>query len=102
MSIIHSKKINDVVVASFDQSISKFNALITEETKQALTGLFEKSGTKLVLDLTGIKYVDSSGFGVRHETPWTENSTESSHFTHHVGSCNQNVKVKPSLLDFLN
>jgi len=64
MSIIHSKKINDVVVASFDQSISKFNALITEETKQALTGLFEKSGTKLVLDLTGIKYVDSSGFGV--------------------------------------
>lgn len=64
MNIIHSKKINDVVVASFDKSISKFNALITEETKQDLTRLFEKSGTKLVLDLTGIKYVDSSGFGV--------------------------------------
>ncbi len=64
MNIIHSKKTKDVIVASFDKSISKFNALITEETKQALTSLFDKPGTKLVLDLTGIKYVDSSGFGV--------------------------------------
>ncbi|RLD30563.1 MAG: hypothetical protein DRI73_10175 [Bacteroidetes bacterium] len=64
MNIIHSKKINNVVVASFDESITKFNALITEETKKALTSLFEKPGTQLILDLKGIKYVDSSGFGV--------------------------------------
>lgn len=64
MNIIHSKKINDVIVASFDKSITKFNALITEETKKALTSLFEKPGTQLILDLKGIKYVDSSGFGV--------------------------------------
>ena len=64
MNIIHSKKINDVIVASFDESITKFNTLITEETKKALNDLFEQPGTQLIMDLKGIKYIDSSGFGV--------------------------------------
>ena len=64
MNIIHSKKINDVTVATFDESITKFNAMITEETKIALTDLFAQPGTQVILDLNGIKYIDSSGFGV--------------------------------------
>ena len=64
MSIIHSEKIIDVVVASFDKSIKKFNALITEDSKKELNGMFDKPNTKLILNLEGIKYVDSSGFGV--------------------------------------
>ena len=64
MNIIHSKKINDVIVASFDESITKFNTLITEETKKALNDLLEQPGSQLIMDLKGIKYIDSSGFGV--------------------------------------
>ena len=61
---MHSEKLDDVVVASFDENISKFNALITEEAKKDITSLYAKSGTKLALNLDGIKYIDSTGFGV--------------------------------------
>jgi len=64
MELIHIKKIDDVLVASFDKEVKKFNALITDEAKKTLTGLFDKPNTKLILDLKGINYVDSSGFGV--------------------------------------
>lgn len=64
MAIIHIRKENEIVIASFDQEVKKFNALITEEVKQELTALFENPNTKLILNLSGINYVDSSGFGV--------------------------------------
>lgn len=64
MEIIQSKKVDGVVVASFNKDVKKFNALITEDAKSILTGFFEKPNTNLILDLNGINYVDSSGFGV--------------------------------------
>ncbi len=64
MKIMHSEKKNDVIVASFDENISKFNALVTEDVKKDITSLYAKSGTKLALNLDGIKYIDSTGFGV--------------------------------------
>ena len=64
MKIMHSEKKDDVIVASFDENISKFNALVTEDVKKDITSLYAKSGTKLALNLDGIKYIDSTGFGV--------------------------------------
>lgn len=55
--------IDDVIVVKFD-NINRFNALITEPVKEELKGLFSKQGTNLVLNLEGIKFIDSSGFGV--------------------------------------
>jgi anti-sigma B factor antagonist len=55
--------INNVYVASF-QDLNRFNALVTEPVKEQLNNLFSKSGTKLVLNLQGIHFIDSSGFGV--------------------------------------
>jgi len=52
-----------VIVVKFDD-IKKFNALITEPVKDQLSEFFEKPNTKLVIDLKGVKYIDSSGFGV--------------------------------------
>lgn len=57
------ENINDVTVVKFN-NIDRFNALITEPVKEELKGLFNKQGTKLVLNLEGIKFIDSSGFGV--------------------------------------
>jgi len=55
--------INNIYVASFEH-INRFNALITEPVKEQLNNLFNKPHTKLVLDLQGINFIDSSGFGV--------------------------------------
>lgn len=57
------EKINNVTVAQF-KNVDRFNALITEPVKEELKSLFDKPETKLVLNLQGIKFIDSSGFGV--------------------------------------
>jgi anti-sigma B factor antagonist len=57
------ENINNVTVVKFN-NIDRFNALITEPVKAELKGLFNKQDTKLALNLGGIKFIDSSGFGV--------------------------------------
>lgn len=57
------EQINNIYIASFED-INRFNALITEPVKEQLNNLFNKPNTKLVLNLSGISFIDSSGFGV--------------------------------------
>lgn len=57
------EKVDNIQIAKFED-VQKFNALITEKVKEELAQLFQKPNTKLILDLDGVKYVDSSGFGV--------------------------------------
>lgn len=57
------EKINNVIVVKFN-NIDRFNALITEPVKEELKSLFNKPDTKLILNLEGVKFIDSSGFGV--------------------------------------
>ncbi len=57
------EKVENIEVAKFED-VQKFNALITEKVKEELAQLFQKPNTKLILDLEGVKYIDSSGFGV--------------------------------------
>jgi anti-sigma B factor antagonist len=57
------EKINNITVVRFD-NIDRFNALITEPVKEDLKSFFNNAGTRLILNLKGIKYIDSSGFGV--------------------------------------
>lgn len=61
--MLNVELINDVYVASF-KDLNRFNALVTEPVKEQLNNLFVKPGTKLILNLEGIKFIDSSGFGV--------------------------------------
>jgi len=61
--MLKTEKINDIDIVTFE-GVKKFNALITEEVKEELTQFFESPNTKLILNLDGINYVDSSGFGV--------------------------------------
>lgn len=39
------------------------NALVSEEIKNDVTELFENGTSRLIVDLDGVKYIDSSGFG---------------------------------------
>ena len=61
--MLKTDKINNVVIVRFD-NIDRFNALITEPVKEDLKSLFNKPETKLILNLEGIRFIDSSGFGV--------------------------------------
>lgn len=55
--------VNNIYVASFE-NLNRFNALVTEPVKEQLNNLFNKPNTKLILNLEGINFIDSSGFGV--------------------------------------
>ncbi len=57
------ENINGVTLVAFD-GINRFNALITEQVKEEIKMLFTTPNTKLILDLSGIQFIDSSGFGV--------------------------------------
>ena len=59
MIIIEKKDKIDII--SF--SVSKINALITEEIRVTLNKIFDNSNTKMIIDLKGVEYIDSSGFG---------------------------------------
>lgn len=56
-------KKGDILIAKFT-SEDRFNALITEPVKEMLLSYYATPKTKLVIDLEGIKFIDSSGFGV--------------------------------------
>lgn len=61
--MLKTERINNITVVRFD-NIDRFNALITEPVKEELKGFFNNPGTRMILNLEGIKYIDSSGFGV--------------------------------------
>lgn len=61
--MIKVEKNNGVLIARFTDE-DRFNALIAEPVKEMLIGYFTKPGTKLIINLEGIKFIDSSGFGV--------------------------------------
>ena len=64
MDLFNIEKKDDIVIVYFKEDVKKFNALITDEAKKQLNALYDAPNTKLILSLKGIKYVDSSGFGV--------------------------------------
>ncbi len=71
--MLKTEKINDVIVVKFNEA-DRFNALIVEPVKEQLKSFFNNPNAKLVLDLEGIKFIDSSGFGVFLSIMKTANS----------------------------
>jgi anti-sigma B factor antagonist len=53
----------DIIIVSFD-NINRFNALIAEQVKEQMKSHYARPNTKLILNLEGIEFVDSTGFGV--------------------------------------
>ena len=44
-------------------SINKINALVSEEIKSDILKILDQSNIRLIIDLGGVEYIDSSGFG---------------------------------------
>lgn len=61
--MVKTEKINNIIVASFE-NMPRLNALVAEQVKEELKALFNKPNTQVVINLEGVQFIDSSGFGV--------------------------------------
>jgi anti-anti-sigma factor len=59
--MVNVEKRNKVDVVTF--SSEKINALVTDEVRTEIAKIFETLNAKVVIDLKGVQYIDSSGFG---------------------------------------
>jgi anti-anti-sigma factor len=59
--MVNFEKRDNVDVVTF--TVKNINALIADEIRDKIVRVFENANTKLVIDLTGVEYIDSSGFG---------------------------------------
>jgi anti-sigma B factor antagonist len=61
--MLETKNIDDILVVRLRDS-KRLSALIAEPVKEQLLEYFNKVNTRMVFDLQGISFIDSSGFGV--------------------------------------
>ena len=59
--MINIEKRNKVDIISF--TVDKINALIADDLKNEIIRVLDNSSPKVILDLTGVQYIDSTGFG---------------------------------------
>jgi anti-anti-sigma factor len=59
--MITIEKKDKIDVISF--SVNKINALIIDDIREGILKVFDNSNSKVIIDLKGVEYIDSSGFG---------------------------------------
>jgi anti-sigma B factor antagonist len=58
--MIQFDKRGNIEIASF--TINKINAFVSDKIRTEIIKEFENSGTKMIIDLKGVEYIDSTGF----------------------------------------
>jgi anti-sigma B factor antagonist len=59
--MINIEKKDKIDIISF--SVNKINALIIDEISEGIMKVFDNTNSKVIINLKGVEYVDSSGFG---------------------------------------
>jgi anti-anti-sigma factor len=59
--MINIEKKDKIDIISF--SVNKINALIVDEIREEILRVLDNTNSKVIIDLKGVEYVDSSGFG---------------------------------------
>jgi anti-anti-sigma factor len=59
--MIKVERIGNIDIVSF--TVNKINALVTDQIKEQVLKLLEQAGSRLIIDLKGVEYIDSTGFG---------------------------------------
>jgi len=58
--MINIERKDKIDIVSFP--VNKINALITDEIRDEISKLSGTSNSKIIIDLSGVEYIDSSGF----------------------------------------
>ncbi len=58
--MINIEKRNKIDIISF--TVNKINVMTIEEIKDGVSKAFDNPGSKVIIDLKGVEYIDSSGF----------------------------------------
>jgi anti-anti-sigma factor len=59
--MISIEKRDKIEIISFN--VNKIDAMITEGIREQINKVFDTSYSKVIIDLKGVEYIDSSGFG---------------------------------------
>jgi len=59
--MINVEKREKVYIVSF--TTDTINALVTDEIREEISKIFEIANSKVIINLSGVKYIDSTGFG---------------------------------------
>jgi len=59
--MINIEKKDKIDIVTF--SVNKINALIVDEIREGILKVIDNSNSNVIVDLKGVEYVDSSGFG---------------------------------------
>lgn len=59
--MINIQKKDKIDIISF--SVDKINALIIDEIREPIIKIFDNSNSRVIINLRGVEYIDSSGFG---------------------------------------
>jgi anti-anti-sigma factor len=59
--MINIEKKDNIDIISF--SVNKINALNIDEIREDILKVLDNSNSKVIIDLKGVEYIDSSGFG---------------------------------------
>ena len=59
--MISIEKRDKIDIISFN--VNKIDAMITEDIREQINKVFDNSYSKVIIDLKGVEYIDSSGFG---------------------------------------
>ena len=59
--MINIEKRDKIDIISFN--VNKIDAMITEDIRERINKVCDNSNSKVIIDLKGVEYIDSSGFG---------------------------------------
>jgi anti-sigma B factor antagonist len=59
--MVNFEKQGNIDIVTF--SVNRINALIADDIRDQILRVFENANAKMVIDLKGVEYIDSSGFG---------------------------------------
>lgn len=59
--MLNIEKKDNIDIISFN--VNKINALIIDELRDGILKVFDTSNSRVIINLSGVKYIDSSGFG---------------------------------------
>jgi anti-sigma B factor antagonist len=59
--MIRTQEKDKIEIISF--SVSNINAIVTDKIREEIINIISNSNPRIIIDLSGVEYIDSSGFG---------------------------------------